>query len=282
MARSVVGVILGVVGTNHFIQGTVVTGIDTGEKVGMADEDEWEVIQQGPLRKPVFDSAPRHPLLTAAPKHSAKPQQSLVSTAPHSLALVVPSGTPKRLPENLDHRPGSVAKLTDATRGASSSTSLQPEPQSNGRHTCQGKTSAASRVNRAKNPVTLHGLFNSGWRSYSGLGKRHQFLWRFGISSFCSGGLRCICTLNNGEVFDLFAIILQNLRRLPYQQVLDIAQTGKRNSGASGGLILKSPKWIFKHANVSVLSIMESPLIAHWDKSKIPRDRAEALPLPFT
>ena len=60
-----------------------------------------------------------------------------------------------------------------------------------------------------------------------------------------------------------------------------IAQIGKRNSGASGGLILKALKWIFRHANVSSLSIMESPLIVHWDKSKTPRDRAEALPLPL-
>lgn len=36
-----------------------------------------------------------------------------------------------------------------------------------------------------------------------------------------------------------------------------------------------------RHANVSSLSIMESPLIVHWDKSKTPRDRAEALPLPL-
>ena len=72
-----------------------------------------------------------------------------------------------------------------------------------------------------------------------------------------------------------------NIQDLTSVQVLDIAQMGKRNSGASGGLILKSLKWIFKHANISLLSIMDSPLIAHWDKSKLPRDRAEALPLPL-
>ena len=34
----------------------------------MEDEDGWELIQPGPLMKPVFDSAPRHPVMTAAPK----------------------------------------------------------------------------------------------------------------------------------------------------------------------------------------------------------------------
>ena len=144
-------VILGVVGINHIIQGTVATVID----IGMADEDDWEFIHPGPLQKPVFGSAPRYPILSAAPKHSTKPQQSLVSTAPFSLALVVPSGTPKRLPENLDHRPGSVAKLTDAKRGASPATSLQPEPQSSGNHTFHGKTSASSRVSCAKKPSDI-------------------------------------------------------------------------------------------------------------------------------
>ena len=180
MVKSVVGAILGVVGLNHIIQGIVATVIDIGVKVGMADEDDWEFIHPGPLQKPVFDSAPRYPILSAAPKYSTKPQQSLISTAPLSLARVVPSGTPKRLPDNLDHRPGSVAKLTDAKRGASPATPFQPEPQSSGIHVFQGKTSASSRV-VPRNPVTLHGLLNFGWKSCSGLGRLHRSLWKFGI-----------------------------------------------------------------------------------------------------
>ena len=177
MVKSVVGAILGVVGINHIIQDTVATVIDIGVKVGMADEDDWEFVHPGPLQKPVFDSAPRYPILSTAPKYSTKPQQSLISTAPLSLAL---AGTPKRLPDNLDHRPGSAAKLTDAKRGASPATSLQPEPQSSGIHIFHGKTSTSSRVCRAKKPSD-GGLLNFGWKSCSGLGRRHLSLWKFGI-----------------------------------------------------------------------------------------------------
>ena len=56
---------------------------------------------------------------------------------------------------------------------------------------------------------------------------------------------------------------------------------GKRNSGVSGSLLLKSLKWIFRNANIPKLAIMESSLIVHWEKTKTPHDRGEALPLPL-
>ena len=292
MVKSVVGAILGVVGINHIIQGIVATVTDIGVKVGMADEDDWEFIHPGPLQKPVFDSAPRYPILSAAPKYSTKPQQSLFSTAPLSLARVVPSGTPKRLPDNLDHRPGSVAKLTDAKRGASPATPLQPEPQSSGIHVFQGKTSASSRVSRAKKPSDIAWIVELWVEILQWFGETSSFFMEIRhsekfrhfavvvLDAFAPSTMAkyLTCLQSFCKVCDDLRINIQDLTSV---QVLDIAQMGKRNSGASGGLILKSLKWIFKHANISSLSIMDSPLIAHWDKSKIPRDRAEALPLPL-
>jgi len=258
----------------------------------MADEDDWEFIHPGPLQKPVFDSAPRYPILSAAPKHSTKPQQSLISTAPLSLALGVPSGTPKRLPDNLDHRPGSVAKLTDAKRGASPATSLQPEPQSIGIQIFHGKTSASSRLSRAKKPSDIAWIVELWVEILQWFGETSSFFMEIRhsekfrhfavvvLDAFAPSTMAkyLTCLQSFCKVCDDLRINIQDLTSV---QVLDIAQMGKRNSGASGGLILKSLKWIFKHANISLLSIMDSPLIAHWDKSKIPRDRAEALPLPL-
>ncbi len=63
--------------------------------------------------------------------------------------------------------------------------------------------------------------------------------------------------------------------------VLDIAQMGRRNSGVSGSLLLKSLKWIFRHAHIPKLAIMESPLIVHWEKTTTPHNRGESLPLPL-
>ena len=72
-----------------------------------------------------------------------------------------------------------------------------------------------------------------------------------------------------------------NMQDLTAIHILDIAQMGKRNSGVSGSLLLKSLKWIFRNANISKLAIMESSLIVHWEKAKTPHDRGEALPLPL-
>ena len=63
--------------------------------------------------------------------------------------------------------------------------------------------------------------------------------------------------------------------------VLDILYGGSRNSGMKGSTLLKSLQWCRKQADVPTWSFLDSPLIQGWQKSKVPADRQESLPLPL-
>lgn len=54
-----------------------------------------------------------------------------------------------------------------------------------------------------------------------------------------------------------------------------------RNSGMKGSTILKSLQWCRKQADAPSWSFLDSPLIQGWQKSKVPADRQESLPLPL-
>ena len=63
--------------------------------------------------------------------------------------------------------------------------------------------------------------------------------------------------------------------------ILDVLTGGSRNSGMKGSTILKALQWCRKQAAVQSWSFLDSPLIQSWQKSKIPTDRQESLPLPL-
>ena len=79
---------------------------------GSDSDGEWDLIPQAPLQRPCFDSAPRHPVLSAAPKQSMKPPPTFGFSAPTSFDFPCNSGTPKRPPTDLERRPKSLSKVT--------------------------------------------------------------------------------------------------------------------------------------------------------------------------
>ena len=272
--------------------------IDVGGNMDIQDSvwdeewaEEWDLISQGPLQKPQFDSAPRHPVLSAAPKRSTKPPPTFDFSAPSSFDFPCKSGTPKRPPTDLERRPKSLTQVApipvpELEQQKMSESQVAKRPKS------QGGAVDSSNLHRAKKPsdvlwivklwITILSWFGMESSLYAEIHDSDRFqefavviLDAFAPSTMAKY-LTCVQSFCN--TCDDLRINIQDLTAI---HVLDIAQMGKRNSGISGSLLLKSLKWIFRNANISKLAIMESSLIVHWEKAKTPHDRGEALPLPL-
>ena len=256
------------------------------------DEDDWELIRSGPLMRPSFDNAPRNPILTAAPKHAMKHPRSFDSSAPHSLEFFLPVGTPKRLPDNLDNRPDSVSKLTDIRSIHSTGTPTASDSQSRARNSGMGTSLKSDVLTRAKKPSDIGWIVQLWVEILKWFGQssalfveiehsdRFRYFAAVILDAFAPSTMAkyLTCLQSFCKTCDDLGIHIQDISAI---QVLDIMQMGKRNVGASGGLLLKSLRRVFKNANISCLSVMDSSLLVHWEKSKIPHDRGEALPLPL-
>ena len=260
--------------------------------MGNADSDgEWDLISQGPLQRPCFDSAPRHPVLSAAPKRSMKPPPSFDFSSPSSFNFPSKSGTPKRPPTDLDRRPESLSQVV-TTQVVALHHPEGPEAQVAKRAKTPTGAPVDSILHRARKPsdvgwivrlwISILSWFGTDSSLYMELHDSDRFqefavviLDAFAPSTMAKY-LTCLQSFCN--TCDDLRLQIQDITAI---NVLDIAQMGKSNNGVSGSLLLKSLKWVFRHANIPKLAIMESPLITHWEKSKTPHDRGEALPLPL-
>ena len=258
---------------------------------GSDSDGEWDLIPQGPLQRPCFDSAPRHPVLSAAPKQSMKPPPTFGFSAPTSFDFPCNSGTPKRPPTDLERRPKSLSKVTPTTVPDLEQQRM-PESQVAKRPKSQVGAVDSSNFHRAKKPsdvlwiVRLWVAILSWFGMESSLyveihdSDRFQEFAVVILDAFAPSTMAKYLTCLQSFCNTCDDLRLQ-IRDLTAIHVLDIAQMGKRNSGVSGSLLLKSLKWIFRNANIPKLAIMESSLIVHWEKTKTPHDRGEALPLPL-